>query len=163
MVDVTLQTSIPYRAAYPGRGLVEMDNVRSTTFPSVPVTIGEAFFGNLIDLHMIDKNSQIVVDPFYNNSNGTRILNTTLLQENKINSKPLDLILWDFIGTVRFGDFLPDRTLTVVVFGDRDSTQLEFIQGDVQFNYSVDTAVNPRIGLNLLDVSDFYGKIAYLS
>ena len=159
MVDVTLLTSTAYRAAYPGRGLVEMDNIRSTTFPSVPVTIDEAYFEGLVDLHGMDKNSQIIVDPFYNNSNGTRILNSTLLQQNKINSQPLDLILWDFIGTVKFGHFLTDRTFTVVVFGNTDSMGLNFVQGDVQFTYRVDTAVAP-IGLNLLDVSDFYGKCA---
>ena len=51
MHDVTLLTSDAYRKAYPGRSLVEVDNVRSTTFPSVPVNIGNAEFSGLIDIY----------------------------------------------------------------------------------------------------------------
>ncbi len=89
MIDITLKTSMGYRSAYPGRGLVEMDNVRSTTFPSLPVDVGnEALFSNIVDLHMKDTNKPLYVDPTYE-VNGTQFINTTLMQQNRIGSKPL--------------------------------------------------------------------------
>ena len=159
MHDVTLLTSDAYRKAYPGRSLVEVDNVRSTTFPAVPVNVGNAEFSGLIDLHGKDKRKTIAVDPYYNNSNGTRVLNVTLLQQNRIDSKPLDLVLWDFEGNVTFGEFNKDRTLTVVVFADKDISSLNFLTDGVFFTYNVNTTAGDKTGLNLLDVSDFYGTL----
>ena len=155
MSDITLLTSYPYRKAYPGRSLVDVDNVRSTTWPPNPVQIDGAFFQNLIDLHGVDKTGPLYVDPYYNNTNGTRILNTTLLQQNKINSRPLDMVLWDFQGTVTIGHFPTDRMFTVVVFADRDVHDINFAANDVVTTYTIYGSGVP--GLTLLDSGDFYG------
>ena len=112
MVDVTLLTSTEYRKNYPGRALVDIDNVRSTTFPALPITADGDMFANLIDLHQKDKNSPIYVNPYYNDSNGTLVLNETVFMQNKIDSRPLDMIMWDFQGEVTFGRFPTDRTFT---------------------------------------------------
>ena len=159
MSDITLLTSYPYRKAYPGRSLIDVDNVRSTTWPPQSVFVGRddqgAFFDLIIDLHGFDKTGPLYVDPYYNNSNGTRVLNTTLLQQNKINSRPLDMVLWDFQGTVEFGNFSRDRMFTVVVFADRDEYDINFAANDVITQYGINGSGIP--GLTLLDSGDFYG------
>ena len=89
LVDTTLKTSYAYRKAYPGRSVIEMDNVRSTTFPALPVDIDGAYLANIIDGHGKNKNGPLFIDPTYNDSNGTLRINTTLLEYNRIHSKPL--------------------------------------------------------------------------
>ena len=157
MVDVTLLTSTEYRKNYPGRALVDIDNVRSTTFPALPITADGDMFANLIDLHQKDKNSPIYVNPYYNDSNGTLVLNETVFMQNKIDSRPLDMIVWDFQGEVTFGRFPTDRTFTVVVYAERDQHSIKFAEGEVVLNYTVDTS-KVSLGLTLLDAGDFYGK-----
>ena len=92
--DVTFRTSNRYREAYPGRALMEVDNVKSTTYPALPINAEGDLFGNLIDLYQKDKSGPIFVDPFYNNSNGTLVFNSTIYAEDRVASMPIDLILW---------------------------------------------------------------------
>ena len=52
--------------------------------------------------------------------------------------------------------------LTVLVFRDTDLAQVGFEEGDVFFDHRVDTRDGDVTGLNLLDVSDFYGMFRML-
>ena len=55
------------------------------------------------------------------------------------------------------GEFPKTEKLTFLVFRDLDIAKLGFKQGDVFFDHRVDTRDGDVTGLNLLDVSDFYG------
>ena len=156
LFDVTLRTSQRYRSAYPGRALVSMDNVRSTVWPPVPVRLDGGYFRNLLDLHNMPRGGPLFVSPFYNDSNGTLVLNETKLEEDRISSRPLDMVLWDFQGKITFGRFPEDRKFTVVVFADRDISDIDFAEDEVVLDYNI-TAPSPQ-GLTLLDASDFYGN-----
>jgi len=85
---ITLTTSHEYRNFYPGRALVEVDNVRSTTFPALPVFADKSHFEYLYDTHAMQPNSKLYVDPFYK-VNGTDLVNETIREQNRIASKPL--------------------------------------------------------------------------
>lgn len=160
LVDVTLLTSKEYRNFYPGRSLIDIDNVRSTTFPALPITANGDKFTNLIDLHQKEKNGPIYVDPYYNNSNGTLVFNETVFLQNKIDSRPLDMVMWDFQGEVTFGKFPSDRTFTVVVFANRDEHSINFEEGEVVLDYTIKGG-DGIPGLTLLDAGDFYGTKKY--
>ncbi len=56
---------------------------------------------------------------------------------------------------MNFGKFNPAEKITVVVFRDVDIGTVQ--QNDVEFTYNVNTTERDDTGLNLLDVSDFYG------
>jgi hypothetical protein len=154
--DVTLLTSERYRRAYPGRALIDVDNVRSTTWPPKPVMVDGAYFKNLMDLHGFDKTGPLYIYPYYNDTNGTLVFNATAMSENKINSRPLDMVLWDFQGKITFDVFPKDHMFTVVVFADRDLHSINFQENDVVSAYGIDTTT--KTGLTLLDSGDFYGK-----
>ena len=89
LVDTTLKTSYAYRKAYPGRSLIEMDNVRSTTFPAIPVDIVGAHLAMIIDLHGKNKDGPLFIDPTFTDSNGNVTINQTIFEQNRINSRPL--------------------------------------------------------------------------
>ncbi len=55
------------------------------------------------------------------------------------------------------GEFPKTEKLTFLVFRDQDIAKLGFKEGDVFFDHSVNTKTGDETGLNLLDVSDFYG------
>jgi len=70
--------------------------------------------------------------------------------------KNKDMVLWDFQGTIAFGKFEQTKKFTVVVFADKEDSSVGLaVQNDVILNYA-DTD-GTKTGLNLLDISDFYG------
>ena len=89
LVDTTLKTSHAYRKAYPGRSLIEMDNVRSTTFPAIPVDMDGAHLAMIIDLNGKEKDGPLFIDPTFTDSNGNVTINQTIFEQNRINSRPL--------------------------------------------------------------------------
>lgn len=92
--------------------------------------------------------------------------------QNRLNSRPIDLILWDFQGNVMFGQNFPHvggTIFTVLVFGDRDISATGVLKGAGQvFEEFIDDSKKfrkarfrtPDPGLNLLDGSDFYDVVS---
>lgn len=88
---------------------------------------------------------------------------------NSIGSRPIDVTLWDFEGSVFFGNNWPaestGRTFTVLVFGDKisgNASTTKLKDGEVFEDY-FDNTTGTRLGvflpdrrINLLDSSDFY-------
>ena len=93
-----------------------------------------------------------------------RYQSCTSTKSNRINSRPLDIVLWDFKGKVIFGnnfDSTNGRIITVLVYGDLETTTLGVVKGSGEvFEDYFDKAEKaafrmPDPGLCLLDGRDF--------
>lgn len=57
----------------------------------------------------------------------------TSTSSNRVNSRPIDIVMWNFRGAVTFGDHwdsVGGRIFTVLVFGNREITGLGHLRGD---------------------------------
>lgn len=93
-----------------------------------------------------------------------RLQSCTSTKSNRINSRPIDIVLWDFKGDVFFGqhfDSTNGRIITVLVYGDIETTNVGVLKGSGEvfedyFDRATDAAYRlPDPGLCLLDGRDF--------
>ncbi len=93
-----------------------------------------------------------------------RYQSCTTVKSNRINSRPIDIVLWDFQGSVFFGnnfDSSNGRIITVLVYGDVETTNVGVLKGSGEvfedfFDSGTKAAFRlPDPGLCLLDGRDF--------
>ena len=76
------------------------------------------------------------------------------LQANRVNSRPIDIIMWNFRGAVTFGnnwDSTSGRIFTVLVFGNREITSLGTLSSDEGEVFEDYQDNNTRIAFRLPD------------
>ena len=100
-----------------------------------------------------------------------RLQSCTSTKSNRINSRPIDIVLWDFQGDVFFGqhfDSTNGRIITVLVYGDIDTTNVGVLKGSGEvfedfFDKKTKAAFRlPDPGLCLLDGRDFVRPVFHI-
>ncbi len=132
----------------------------SSLYVGQPVVVSNVAVPKCIDRRDV-RTSEICPD---GETFDVRYQSCTTVKSNRINSRPIDIVLWDFQGSVFFGnnfDSSNGRIITVLVYGDIETTNVGVLKGSGEvFEDYFDSATKaafrlPDPGLCLLDGRDF--------